>query len=163
MGPSPVTPDFESSCGMRPSADSGPGVPCDVLCRISKINGVPCLGETHDLVVARLKAAPRPVVVHFMGEYVDVRVNASPSEPPGRSGSSTVLAGLGVGLGLGIGLAAMRPSILRSKCFAWTVLAAIAVAVTLVIDSNAVSLEPLRKGVLTRGQHYLHSIQTFDQ
>lgn len=36
--------------------------------RVSKINGDDCLSDGYDLVVAKLKAAHRPVLVHFLGE-----------------------------------------------------------------------------------------------
>jgi hypothetical protein len=37
--------------------------------QISKINGEDVLGEHHDLVVAKLKSAARPLTVHFLGAF----------------------------------------------------------------------------------------------
>lgn len=37
--------------------------------QISKINGEDCLGDTYEVVVAKLKSAPRPMMVHFLGLF----------------------------------------------------------------------------------------------
>lgn len=37
--------------------------------KISKINGQDVLGDIYDVVVAKLKSAPRPLLVHFLGSF----------------------------------------------------------------------------------------------
>lgn len=37
--------------------------------KVSKINGEPVLGDSHDVVIAKLKAAPRPLMIHFLGLF----------------------------------------------------------------------------------------------
>lgn len=51
--------------------------------KLTKINGANCLGDVYEIVVAKLKAARRPMVIHFLGEY---------QAPPSRSAGTTAAA-----------------------------------------------------------------------
>jgi hypothetical protein len=44
---------------------------CACGVRLSKINGDNVLGESYEVVIARIKAAHRPLVVHFLGMFPD--------------------------------------------------------------------------------------------
>lgn len=39
--------------------------------QVSKVNGDNVLGENHSVVLARIKSAPRPLIIHFIGTFPD--------------------------------------------------------------------------------------------
>lgn len=51
--------------------------------RVSKINGEDALSDGFDLVSARIKAAPRPVLVHFLGEFAPRTQQQQPQQTDG--------------------------------------------------------------------------------
>jgi hypothetical protein len=64
---------YVCECGSRPEAffDGLVARLGCCACRLSKINGDNVLGESYEVVIARIKAAHRPLVVHFLGTYPD--------------------------------------------------------------------------------------------
>ena len=67
--------------------------------QLSKINGSDVLGDAYELVIAKLKAAPRPLCLHFLGPL--------PPLPEEAEGAAT--AGKGAGAGAGAAPPASHP------------------------------------------------------
>lgn len=69
-------------------------------CSISKVAGESLLGEPYEIVIAKIKAAHRPVVIHFLGAYMNpdpIKAEplraavGAPASAPGFPGASLVL------------------------------------------------------------------------
>ena len=63
--------------------------------RLSKINGENVIGDVHDVVVAKVRAARRPMVMHFIGEYIDPPARSAPTVYGSSSSSAVPSAGAG--------------------------------------------------------------------
>ena len=64
--------EFTEITGMKPMPDGRPGpVVADGIIsigdKVSKINGEDVLDNTYDIIIAKIKSAPRPLVIHFLG------------------------------------------------------------------------------------------------
>lgn len=74
-GPSPA-----AAAGVRPGD------------RVSKINGEDALSDGYDMVVARLKAARRPVLIHFLGELPPRPADGAPAAAAAAASSAPASA-----------------------------------------------------------------------
>ena len=64
---------------------------------MSKINGDDCLGDAYDVVVVKLKTAPRPMMVHFLGMFAPVERDSDEGGGGGGGGAAAAAASGGAG------------------------------------------------------------------
>lgn len=71
----------------RPSHAAADGI-ISIGDKVSKVNGEDVLDNTYDVIIAKLKSAPRPLVIHFLGTIIP-KNNATDTNTASSSSMST--------------------------------------------------------------------------
>lgn len=89
--------DFVEVVALKPLADGSPSPAqmsglIQVGDKVSKINGADSLSDTHDVIVAKLRTAPRPLMIHFLG-IIATPPGGGASTPTAAAGAASAAAG----------------------------------------------------------------------